>query len=148
MTTCALLLAATAALSLLYRVLRHLKDPPAATGSSSLLTGRVVSFWAATPSDRALPAHIDRFTSPAGHRYGFTFVQLTDGRCRAYIREQPAYGTHRYRDPRGRLYVCFQPEPQEPDQLLTVAGYWIAGTDSYLRTGKFLIPKQPRSEHA
>ena len=156
MTAISLILTATVPLVLLLRAVERRKGvSAAATGSSSFLPGCAVTFWSMNPDDRRLPTHIATFTSPDGHRYGFTFVRLSDGRCRAYIREQPAYGiqrrdlvsTHRQRDPLGRLYVCFQPEPQEPDQLLTIAGCWISGTDSYVRSGEFSVPEQLRSDH-
>lgn|GEM_PF-3472210 len=119
--------------------------PPRLEGRSCALPGVVVPFHRADFGDPLPPPVALR---SAGGRYRFSFVVLPDGRCRAYIVEQPGYGgqsaslhaTHRLMDGRGRLYVCFSPEPRRPHHLVTVVAWWIEGTDEYRRTGRFTAP--------
>lgn len=116
--------------------------PPTLEGRSSHLPGVVVPFRRALLGGPLPPTTTLRST---GGTYRLSFVVLPDGCCRAYIVEQPGYGgrstslhaTHRLRDAQGRLYVCFSPEPRQPDHLVTVVAWWMQGTDAYRHAGTF-----------
>lgn len=115
-------------------------------GRSSELPGVVVRVRPVLPRGPLPPPTQVR---TGGVTYRFSFVAMPDGRCRAYIVDQPGYGTrsasmlatHRLRDAAGRPYVCFSPEPRSPGQLATVVGWWIRGTEAYRRTGAFVAPR-------
>lgn len=74
----------------------------------------------------------------------FSFERQPDGCYRAYILRQPGYGrlpadlhtTHRLRDGRGRLYVCWTSPLRSEQEARTVAALWADLTQVYLRTGK------------
>lgn len=80
-----------------------------------------------------------------GHRFEFALVRFRDGRCRAYILSQPGYGSrsaslgrsHRLEDFWGRTYVCWAPEPRNPNAMAAAIALWVAGTCRYLETGSF-----------
>jgi len=80
--------------------------------------------------------------------FTFDVVRLPNNTLRAYIDEQPSYGsrpsdghsTHRYTETgTGRHYICF--EPVHPlcteEQILRVMKQWAEGTQHYIRTGVF-----------
>lgn len=80
-----------------------------------------------------------------GMTWVFALVQLPDQVCRAYIIESPAYGrrsdtlhaTHRLRDQFDRKFVCWDPEPTNPNVLAGVLALWVTSTTHYLATGTF-----------
>jgi hypothetical protein len=75
-------------------------------------------------------------------RFRFTIVRCANGDFRAYIRQQPGYGsratdahsTHRLRDARGH-FVCWQPMPKTAADILRVTRLWADRTARYITTG-------------
>jgi hypothetical protein len=115
--------------------------------------GRLVSSRAALPvftlstPDTPLPTSRGYYrTAASGMLFAFTFVRWRDGTYRAYICEQPSYGTrrvdaqttHRNVDAAGRAYVCWQPPPENAPDVLRVARHWAERTDRYIRYGTAL----------
>lgn len=114
------------------------------SGRTPLIPGQVFLFrrtgrW---PVLATLPVTRLRFH---GHVFEFVLVRLPSGIFRAYIVGQPLYGdrprglgnTHRLTDTFGRPYVCWSPEPRNPNTLASVVALWIAATCHYLKTGTF-----------
>lgn len=82
-------------------------------------------------------------TRTYGLLFAFTFVRWGDGTYRAYIRQQPSYGsrsprgddTHRLGDAASRAYVCWTPPPRTGPDILKVARHWAERTERYIRHG-------------
>lgn len=62
---------------------------------------------------------------------------------RVYIENMPSYGnratdghsTHRYTDPRGQRYICFEPAPTDMTSAFNIAKAWAEKTWNYIKTG-------------
>jgi len=74
--------------------------------------------------------------------YRFSFEQMVDGAWRAYIENQPCYGTrdtgahptHRLSDG-DRKYVCWTTALRSEQEARRVAALWADSTQEYIRTG-------------
>jgi hypothetical protein len=112
--------------------------------------GRLVSSLAAIPifalpePGAPLPDHRTVYrTRGSGFLFAFTFVRWADGTYRAYIRQQPPYGTrsanalvtHRNGDAARRPYICWTPAPRAAVDVLKVARHWAERTERYIRYG-------------
>lgn len=75
--------------------------------------------------------------------YEFSFERQTGGDWRAYILDQPSYGsrdegadaTHRYTD-NGRHYICWNRAIRSEADVHKVAALWADCTQEYIRSGK------------
>lgn len=108
-----------------------------------------VHFTRFDPVTDTLPANLVRYLAAGGVIFTFTPVKLPDGRYRAYIRQQPldyrghdtsAHGSHRLSDRHGP-YVCWTPEPIDPNEMLKVMRVWAESTLRYISTGSFGPPR-------
>jgi hypothetical protein len=77
--------------------------------------------------------------------YQFSFERQLDGNWRAYILDQPSYGsrptdahaTHRLVDTRGRFYICWAGPLTTGSDAQRVAALWADATQVYIETGRF-----------
>lgn len=77
--------------------------------------------------------------------YRFSFERESDGSWRAYILEQPRYGsvdtgphaTHRLTASDGRRYVCWTRSLANESEARQVAAKWADATQQYIRAGNF-----------
>jgi len=76
--------------------------------------------------------------------FTFDVIRLPDNTLRAYIDDQPDYGsrptglheTHRYYDTGSqRHYICFDGKLYSEQDMLAVMKYWAEETQHYIRTG-------------
>lgn len=75
--------------------------------------------------------------------YYFSFEEQSDGSWRAYIEQQPEYGsrptgsheTHRLSDGQ-RRYVCWTTSLESLEDAKHVAALWADSTQDYIRTGR------------
>jgi hypothetical protein len=77
--------------------------------------------------------------------FAFTFTTRPfSNQVRIYITDMPAYGsrdtdghsTHRFRDPNGAPYVCYDPMPTNLTDAFQIAKVWAESTWNYIRTGQ------------
>lgn len=89
-----------------------------------------------------------------GQEFTFALVRLPNRVCRAYIVSQPGYlgkptglgSTHRLTDTLGRKYVCWTPEPLDPNHMAGALTLWVAATCRYRETGTFPDAHQAAQE--
>ena len=76
-------------------------------------------------------------------RYEFAFEKQSNGSWRAYIEDQPDYGsraagahsTHRLSDG-NRKYICWDSRINTLEEAKQVAAVWSDKTQEYIRTGR------------
>ena len=77
--------------------------------------------------------------------YAFSFEELSSGEWRAYIIGQPDYNgrnqsveeTHRLSEGE-RKYICWTDKVYSLADMMNISMLWAEGTQSYVRTGRFL----------
>ncbi len=91
-----------------------------------------------------------RLTTSNGRDYSFSFERQLDGSIRAYITDQPDYGsqseaaseTHRTKDEDGRWYVGWEEPLYTVAEAKEVAAEFAKRTDVYLDTGDWVPYKK------
>jgi hypothetical protein len=114
------------------------------TGRTALLPGQTFEFRRAGPLlwIWTVPTTTIRWN---GVEWDFALVKLPSGICRAYILHHPPYtgrrsdlnSTHRLADGLGRTFVCWDPEPTNPNDMASALALWVAATSCYLQAGVF-----------
>ena len=84
-------------------------------------------------------------TSDGRVDFAFTFTTRPfSDEVRIYINSMPSYGrrdsdghsTHRYRDPNGAAYVCYDPPPTNMTDAFKIAKAWAEKTWRYIQFGE------------